>query len=305
MALTELFQIFANNLLPILLISGSGFLLGKTLHIEPRSFGRVIFYVLYPVMVLDILTQNQLSLVDILKTSGFAISTVLICCVLTFIGGIFLKLDRPVLMAVLLTSIFANSGNYGLPLISFAFGQEALAYASIFYITFALLVNTLGVLIASMGRMTFKDAMLGMIKLPTIYAIIIAVIIIRTGWVMPAPVESTVKLLSGGAIPSMLILLGLELERAQWHKNTRAITLGVFMRLIIGPIIGWGVSILFGLKGPSRQAGITDSALPTAVITTILATEYDLEPSLVTAIVFISTVLSPLTLTPILYWLGS
>ncbi|MFH2038148.1 MAG: AEC family transporter [Chloroflexota bacterium] len=302
--MTELFPIFANNLLPILLISGSGFLLGKFLHIEPRSFGRIIFYVLYPIMVLDILIGNQLSLVDILRTSGFAIVTVLLSGFLTILGGYFLKLDRPILMAVLLTSIFANSGNYGLPLISFAFGQEALAYASIFYITFALLINTLGVLIASMGHLNFKDALLGMLKLPTIYAIIIALIIIQTGWIMPSPVYRTVNLLSAGAIPCMLIMLGLELERAQWHKNIKAITFSVFMRLVIGPIIGLVVSILFGLKGSSRQAGITDSALPTAVITTILATEYDLEPTLVTAIVFITTVLSPLTLTPIIFFLG-
>lgn len=302
--MTELFPIFANNLLPILLISGSGFLLGKFLHIEPRSFGRIIFYVLYPIMVLDILIGNQLSLVDILRTSGFAIVTVLLSGFLTILGGYFLKLDRPILMAVLLTSIFANSGNYGLPLISFAFGQEALAYASIFYITFALLINTLGVLIASMGHLNFKDALLGMLKLPTIYAIIIALIIIQTGWIMPSPVYRTVNLLSAGAIPCMLIMLGLELERAQWHKNIKAITFSVFLRLVIGPIIGLVVSILFGLKGSSRQAGITDSALPTAVITTILATEYDLEPTLVTAIVFITTVLSPLTLTPIIFFLG-
>jgi len=302
--LTELFQLFANNLLPILLISGSGFLIGKFFHIDPRSLGKIIFYVLYPVMVLDILTRSQLTVFDILRTSGFAISNILISGFLTLLGGYFLKLDRPILMAVLLTSVFANSGNYGLPLISFAFGQDALAYASIYYITFALLVNTLGILIASMGRLKFKDAILGMLKLPTIYAIIIALIIIRTGWIMPSPVERTVKLLSAGAIPCMLILLGLELERAQWHKNTKAITFSVFMRLVIGPIIGFGVSILFGLKGPSRQAGITDTALPTAVITTILATEYDLEPSLVTAIVFITTILSPLTLTPVLFFLG-
>lgn len=302
--MTELFQIFANNLLPILLISGTGFLLGRYLHIEPRSFGRIIFYVLYPVMVLDILTRNQLSLIDILRTAGFAIGTVVVTGFLTYLGGYLLKLERPVLMAVLLTSIFANSGNYGLPLISFAFGQDALAYASIFYITFALLINTLGILIASMGRLNFKDALLGMLKLPTIYAIIIALIIVRTGWTMPSPVERTINLISGGAIPCMLILLGLELERAQWHKNLKALSFSVIMRLVIGPIIGWGLSIIFGLKGPSRQAGITDSALPTAVITTILATEYDLEPSLVTAIVFISTVLSPLTLTPVLFFLG-
>ena len=302
--MTELLQIFANNLLPILLISGTGFLIGKYLHVEPRTFGRIIFYILYPALVLDLLTRNQLSLVDILKTSGFALSVLIVSGSLTFLVGYLFKLERPILMAVLLTSVFANSGNYGLPLISFAFGQDALAYASIYYITIALLFNTLGVLIASMGHLNFKDALLGMLKVPTIYAIIVAMIIVRTGWVMPSPLERTVTLLAGGAIPCMLLLLGLELQRAQWSKNIMAISISVFMRLIIGPLVGWGLSILFGLKGAFRQAGVTDASLPTAVMTTILATEYNLEPSLVTAIVFTSTVLSPLTLTPVLFILG-
>ena len=287
-----------------MLISGTGFLIGKYLHVEPRTFGRIIFYILYPALVLDLLTRNQLSLVDILKTSGFALSVLIVSGSLTFLVGYLFKLERPILMAVLLTSVFANSGNYGLPLISFAFGQDALAYASIYYITIALLFNTLGVLIASMGHLNFKDALLGMLKVPTIYAIIVAMIIVRTGWVMPSPLERTVTLLAGGAIPCMLILLGLELQRAQWSKNIMAISISVFMRLIIGPLVGWGLSILFGLKGAFRQAGVTDASLPTAVMTTILATEYNLEPSLVTAIVFTSTVLSPLTLTPVLFILG-
>jgi predicted permease len=302
--LTDLLQIFANNLLPIVLISGSGFLLGKYLHIEPRSFGRVIFYILYPVLVLDLLMRNQLSLVSILKTSGFAACVLLVSGILTFLVGRLFKLERPVLAAVLLTSVFANSGNYGLPLISFAFGQDALAFASIYYITTALLFNTVGVLIASMGRLNFKEALLGMLKVPTIYAILLALIIVRVGWKFPAPLERTVSLLSAGAIPSMLILLGLELQRAQWSKNIKAVTISNIMRIIIGPLIGWSLSLLFRLNGPARQAGITDASLPAAVMTTILATEYNLEPSLVTAIVFTSTILSPLTLTPVLFLLG-
>jgi len=302
--LKELIQIFANNLLPILIISGSGFFLAKTFRIEPRTFGRIIFYILYPVMVLDLLVRNKLSFSAILGTTGFAVCVMLVTGLIAFLIGRIFKLERPVLLAVLLASMFANSGNYGLPLISFAFGQDALAYASIYYIAVALLFNTVGVLIASMGRLNFKAALVGMLKVPTIYSILIAIVIIQTGWVMPDPIQRTVTLLSGGAIPCMLILLGMELQRTQWNKNVLAISISTVIRLVIGPFIGWGLSLLFGLKGPARQAGVTDAALPTAVMTTILATEYNLEPSLVTAIVFTSTVLSPITLTPVLFFLS-
>jgi predicted permease len=61
---------------------------------------------------------------------------------------------------------------------------------------------------------------------------------------------------------------------------------------------------LFGLHGAARQGNVLESAMPAAVATTVLATEYKLESSLVTAIVFLGTVLSPLTLTPLIVYLA-
>ena len=46
-----------------------------------------------------------------------------------------LKFERSILSAVLLTTMFMNAGNYGLPLALFAFGEAALSYASIYFIT--------------------------------------------------------------------------------------------------------------------------------------------------------------------------
>lgn len=300
----ELINLFANNLLPILLISGSGFLLARYLHLDPRVLGRIIFYILYPILVLDLLVKVQLSAAAIIKTTGFAFAVLFVSGLLAFLAAKLLHLPRPAMMAVILTTVFANSGNYGLPLISFAFGQDALAYGTIFYITIAILFNTVGVLIASMGRLNFKEALIGLLKVPTIYSIFIAFFIGRSGWQMPVPLERTVTLLAGAAIPSMLILLGMELQRAQWSRNIKAVSITTVIRLILGPLIGYGLSILFGFKGPARQAAVIDASLPTAVMTTVLATEYQLEPDLVTSIVFISTILSPLTLTPVLFLLG-
>jgi hypothetical protein len=103
----------------------------------------------------------------------------------------------------------------------------------------------------------------------------------------------------------MLVLLGLELQRAQWTRDLRALSVTTVMRLLAGPLVGLLMSGLFGLSGVERQAGITQASMPTAVMTTILGTEYNVKPELVTAIVFLSTILSPLTLTPLLFYLGS
>ncbi len=302
--MTDLLQTFSNNLLPILLISGSGFLLGKYLKVEPRPLGRVTFYILSPVLVFNLLTQNQLSPDQIGLMMGYSTTVNFLVAALAYLTGRIFRLDRTALTIVVLTTMFSNSGNYGLPLVAFAFGQRALAYAGVFFVTNAILLNTVGVLIASLGHMNIKDSLLGLLKVPGIYAVLAAIIMIRMGWRLPIPLERSVTLAANGAIPVMLVLLGLELQRIVWSKNIRALGISTVFRLLVGPFIGLGLSALFGLTGAGRQAGVTGSAMPSAVLTTVLASEYKLDSSLVTAIIFTSTLLSPLTLTPLLLYLG-
>jgi predicted permease len=61
---------------------------------------------------------------------------------------------------------------------------------------------------------------------------------------------------------------------------------------------------LFGIGGAARQGSVTQASMPSMVSATVLATEYQLDSKLVTAVIFISTLLSPLTLTPLLVFLG-
>lgn len=103
----------------------------------------------------------------------------------------------------------------------------------------------------------------------------------------------------------MLILLGMELQRAVRPAQPVALSIPVINRLVLGPLLAWGLASQFPLPLPAQQAGITESGMPTAVLTTVLASEYRLDTSLVSSIVFVTTLLSPLTLTPVLYFLGS
>ena len=296
--------IFANNILPILLLSGAGFVLGRTMKLDSRPLARVIFYILSPLLVFNLISQSQLSLKNIFLMMAFASSVMLTCAALAFLTGKLLRLERSALTVAVLTSLLANNGNFGMPIIGFAFGQEALAYASIYFVTSSLFVYTLGVLLASLGHMNLKAALVNLLKVPAIYAIIIAMIFVRTGWILPDPIQHTVTLAAAAAIPAMLILLGIELQRAEWTGKLRLISVPVIIRLVIGPLVGLGMAALFGFQGNARLAGITEAGMPSAVMNTVLATEYKLDPALVTAVVFIGTILSPLTLTLLLYFLG-
>ncbi len=296
--------IFANNILPILLLSGAGFVLGRTMKLDSRPLARIIFYIFSPVLVFNLITSSQLSIEKILLMMGFAAVVMLASAAVAFLAGKLLRLERTALTVAVLTSLLANNGNYGMPVISFAFGQDALAYASIYFVTSTLFVYTFGVLLASLGHLDLKASLRNLLKVPAIYAIILAMVFVRTGWSLPEPLERTVSLAAGAAVPSMLVLLGLELQKAEWTRNLRALSVPVFTRLVIGPIIGLGMAVLFGLQGSARLAGVTEAGMPSAVMNTVLAAEYKLDSSLVTAVVFVSTILSPLTLTLLLYFLG-
>ena len=204
-----------------------------------------------------------------------------------------------------LTVMFANTGNFGLSLNLFAFGESALAYAGIYFVTSAFLVYTLGVVLASWGHTDLKTAIMGIFKVPVIYAVIFALIYNWLDWQLPLPVERTVSLLSDAAIPVMIVLLGIQLYNAKISTEIFKVGLSNFLRLVASPIIAIGLAMLFHLDGVAFQAGVLESAVPTAVLTTVLATEYDLEPAFVTTTVVASTLLSPLTLTPILAYLGA
>jgi predicted permease len=304
MTLSILLSTFSNNLLPILLLSGAGFMLGKYLSIDSRTIGRVVFYIFAPMLVFNLLLQNDIKLNEAISVIVFTMTMILIMGLLTLVLGLSMKLERPVLMAVLIATMFGNSGNYGLPLVSFAFGEDGLRYGGLYFVTTSILFNTVGILIASLGHANFKDAALGLLKVPTVYGVLFALLINGLNIEIPVALSRTIDLAAGGSIPLMIVLLGIELARIQWSKELRGVGLSVSLRLVIAPIIALLLTPLFGLQGAAWQAGVTQASMPAAVNTTILAAEYKLDSSLVTAIVFIGTVLSPLTLTPLIVLLG-
>lgn len=300
----NLLTLFSDNILPIFITAGAGFLLSRRLNLDPRSISRVIFYLFSPFLVFKLLTENELENKAITQMIGIAVSATLVIGLIAYLTARVLKFNRQLTIVLLLTAMFTNAGNYGLSLNGFAFGAETLAYASIYFVCSATMTYTIGVLIASMGKASLKKAFLGLFRLPTIYALIIAFIFNYSNFSISPPFQRSIDLLAQAAIPCMLVLLGLQLGRATRTTQWAALGSAAVIRLAVSPLVAYGLSVPLGLRGPALQAGVTEASMPTAVMVIVLATEYDIEPALVTTIVATTTLLSPLTLTPLLAFLG-
>lgn len=303
--MSELIALFFNNLFPILLAAVIGYALARWLKINPRPLSQIIFYVFSPVLVFKLITSSQLSNQDILRTVAVAILVISSIGLLTWMTGSILRFERRTLAAVLITAMFMNAGNYGLPLTSFAFGDQALAFASIFFVINAVCTNTIGIVIASSGSTNVLSALKGLFKYPAIYALAISILFLQFKWQLPSGLDRAVTLLSNAAIPCMLVLLGMQLVNIRLDGHVVPLILTSSMRLLIAPALAFGMTRLFGMSGPAQQAVVLEAAMPVAVMTTILATEFETELSFVTTSVLITTLISPFTLTPLLALLGA
>jgi predicted permease len=305
--LTLLASIFIDNILPIFLAAGTGFFLGRRLRPDLKTVSRLTLYIFSPCLVFTSLTSAALSTGEFWGMAVFTLLVVGIMAAVSFFAGLALRLERRLLVTLIVASVFVNGGNYGLALNKFAFGDAALARAVIYFVFSTITVYTLGVTISSLGKpgTSLRHALMQVIALPSFYGLIAAGVIRSTGWELPLALSRPISLLSEASIPVMLVLLGLQMaETREWPRARIAlIGLASFLQLVIAPIVGLLLAAALGLAGVTRQAAVLEAAMPTAVITTILAVEYDLDTAFVTGTVVLSTLLSPLTLTPLIAYL--
>jgi hypothetical protein len=137
-----------------------------------------------------------------------------------------------------------------------------------------------------------------------VYAAAIGLLLNLTGWQMPGPLVKSIHLLGQASVPVMLSVLGAKLAITM-RTGVRAVNLpalGVVTvtRLAIAPALACGLAALLGLDGLARDVTIVESAMPAAVMTTILATEYDADSSFAALAVLVTTLASLLSLTLLL-----
>ena len=298
-----LFTIFAADILPIFIIAGVGFLLARFLEASVKTLSRVVFNALVPCLTFNLLVTSKMTGTDFGRMALFCLLLMLAIGLIGRLAAVPLGLDRPSLIGFLLVVIFSNSGNYGMPVVLFAFGRDALSHSAAYFVASSILSNTFGVFLAATGRRTLRQALMGITRVPAIYGVVAATLVVASGLTLPLAVTRPIELLSNAALPVMLLVLGMQLERASLPDRPAVVCVAVVLSLVVAPIVALGLGRLLGLAGAARQAAVIQASMPAAVVTTILALEFDVAPTFVTSVVFATTVISPFTLTALIAYL--
>lgn len=297
-----LLAIFASDILPVFIIAGAGFLLARLSQVDVRTMARVIFNVLSPALVFTLMVTATLSLADFGRMALFCVLVTAAAALASAATGKALRLDRASLIGFVLAVAFSNSGNYGLPVVMFAFGREALTHASVFFVSSSILMYTAGVFLAASGRRTLRESLVGVAKVPAVWGVLAAAVVMIGGVQVPEPVMRPVSLLTDASLPMMLLVLGMQLGQAGLPEHRAPLAAAVLLSLLVTPAIAIALAYAL-LTGPAFQAGVLQASMPAAIVTTIIALEFDVAPRFVTSVVFLSTLLSPITLTGLIAWL--
>lgn len=218
-----------------------------------------------------------------LSMIGYAILALLVC---TLIGATALYAMGQPLRSYLPPVAFGNAGNLGLPLCLFAFGKQGLGLAIGFY-----LVGSVSQFIAGPLFQGRQPVWRTLLTTPVNYAAVLGIALLATDVALPLWLANTMELLSGIAIPLMLLALGHALGSFQVQRLPLAAGIAA-SRLGLGLLVGYAITLAFGLTGVERGVVLVQSAMPVAVFNYLLAARYDRHPEDVAGAIVISTLVA-------------
>ncbi len=285
--------------LPVGLIILVGFIVGRTLPLQRKTLSQLILFVLSPALVIDSLYRTTLSPQNSQQLLlGFALTSLLIYLGIWLLGAI-AKLSFASSKALIAATVFANNGNMGLPVVTFALGASGLDRAIVCLIASSILMFCFGPAILQ-GKGILYGVKLTL-KLPLFWSILVGLNLRWFELKFPFELDTGIQRLGAAAIPIALILLGMQLSTTRFHLGKRE-TLAIAVRLLIAPLIAYGVGRSLQMEQLSLQVLVLQSAMPTAVNSLVIVSEFGGDIDFIARAIVGSTIISFATL-PLVLWL--
>ena len=297
-------SVFYNIILPILLVASFGVILQK-LRPSPLGFlSPALLYILSPCLVIDGIINANLPTNVSVKIVTTSITCSLVMLVLGLVIANLSKMTKDTKSSFVLASTFPNAGNMGIPISFLAFGEEGLSVALIIFVAQGIISWPLGTLIVARAQtIGWKEPLIQVLKLPTLYAVPIALFIRFINFSIPSNLYRPIDMMADAAIPCMLLLLGYQLSNGLKEINLKDLVLLNITRLILSIPVVYLITIVFNITDIAQNTLIVMAAMPTAVFTVLLATEFGTKGQYVANSDISSTLLSMITLTILIYYL--
>ncbi len=273
---------------PVFLLAAVGFVWGKAgFEYRVEFVTRLAMTLSVPCLIFVALMRADVEPAA-LTTLSLASVVAYAAITLVFWGIVRLAgLDRRTYLSPL---IFGNTGNIGLPLAMFAFGEAGLGYAVVVFAVMAILSFTIGVWLVSDTGSPAR-----VLKEPMVGATVLGAVFLWQGWTTPLWLTNTLQLAGQMAIPLMLITLGVAVARLHPSGFLRPLVLSL-VKVAVCTAVAWGLGLWFALPAVPFAILVLQVASPVAVTSYLIAEKYKADADAVAGLVVVSTLVSVVTI---------
>ena len=294
---------FFNVLIPVFAIFILGYIGEKKIGFDPKSISAMSLYIMTPVLVFKTFYTNIVN-IDYLYITVFAltlcIALILIIYLISYIRGYSIKEK----CGLILGSVFMNNGNYGTPVALLLFGAAGFDYAVILMVIQTIVMATVGIYFAARGSDIgggFKDTLGVVVRMPIVYGALAGWLFQVIGITIGSSFMTTIDLVGNAAIPTIMLVLGMQLAKISLKNVEREkILYAVMIKLAVAPVIAWGIAYFLPVDTLLKQLMVIMAGMPSAANTTMYAIQFNTEPEFVSVCTFVTTVLSLISL-PVLF----
>ncbi|MDF2683612.1 MAG: family transporter [Brevibacillus sp.] len=290
-------MIFLQVILPVLLIFFSGYILQRIFKLDLKPISTLAIYVLTTALVFRTFykTALDLQLFYIVVISMLLLGALIL---LTLLSAKLFKYDKQQESAMMLSTAFMNSGNYGTPIILFAFGDAGFTYAVQIMVFHSIIMGVFGVYFASRGKGGVGTAIKAVLKQPSNYAVVVAILFQQFQIAIPESYYQAIDLVAQAAIPVIMLILGMQLANVssstfEWQE----LSVASVIRLVASPLLAYVICLFFPIDPLLQNVLVILAAMPSAATTAIYAIQFNMRPQFVSSSVLVTTVISVGTLT--------
>lgn len=293
--------------LPAFMIFFTGFLGQKIIGFDIRSISMAALYIMSPFLAFRTFYTNELTM-EYVYIIVFCLALCFGLIGIIILISYFMKASKPQMSAMILGGAFMNSGNYGAPVVLFAFGAAGFDYAVIMMVFQSLLMNTIGLFFASLGgedESSFTQSLKSVVRMPVIHGALAGITLQLLSFHIPEAFMEAISLVADASIPTVMLVLGMQLavivRKRVAYRCVSAVTL---VRMVISPLLAVAIVALMPINGLLKDVLLLQAAMPAAANTTMFAIQFGTEPDLVSFTTLVTTLLSIGTIPVMLFYLG-
>jgi malonate transporter len=305
----------ADLILPVFAVILTGWIVGYTGYLS-RALSDALIHFAYNIampalLIVTIAQESGHSLINWRFLVAFGGGS-LLCFILVF-GIMSIHASRSLASRTMhgMAASMTNTGFVALPVLQAIYGQRAVLPAAIATVFVAVVMFPAAVILLELGQrdahaartapmVTVKHVVLNPLVISTLIGMLWSVLDLR----MPGPVTVYFGIFADALTPCALFAIGLGLSIDGLRANIWQASLLSAVKLVIMPLIVYGLSMSLGLDPLYTIAAVICAAVPTAKTAYILAGEYRCEEMMVASTVSMTTLASVITLMAWLYGLS-